>query len=333
MPPPVTFRSRAPLRLDFAGGWTDVPPFATDEGGAVVNAAIQLYAAAEVTVGGRGIMLRSEDLGVSEFCAGAADLHATGPLALLKGALRMHPVHRCSLTTRSDAPPGSGLGSSGALDVALVSTLARARGEELDSLDLADQGWFLETREAGIAGGKQDQYAAALGGFHRLGFDEEGVSVERLRLDPAFVRELERRTVLCHTGTSRVSGDTIDRVMGAYRRQEPAVTGALRAMKGVADSMADALRQSDLPAVGALLSENWRLQRVLDAGMQTPFMRNLETAVASAGVWGGKAAGAGAGGCMFFIASGDPDRVAGAARTAGARVLPVAWSPEGVAAC
>src|SRR5690242_2973021 len=160
------FHATAPVRLDFAGGWTDVPPFSGREGGVVVSAAIDLSARVDVKLGGAPARIRlvSEDLGQEVECADSGGLVLDGRLDLLKAALRMFPVQSaCTLTTRSDAPPGSGLGSSGAMDVALVAVLVRARGERLAGRELAEQAWYLETVEAHIPGGKQDQFAAALG--------------------------------------------------------------------------------------------------------------------------------------------------------------------------
>ena len=147
----------------------------------------------------------------------------------------MFPPGPGTLRTRSEVPPGSGLGSSGALDVALVAVLAGARGEALEPRGAGRAGWQLEAVEAGIPGGRQDQYAAALGGFHRFAFRDDDVGVEPLALDPAFLAELERRIVICYTGRSRVSGDTIARVMGAYERGDAACHGALLEMTDIAD--------------------------------------------------------------------------------------------------
>src|SRR6266540_3336233 len=214
---PTEYHAAAPLRLDFAGGWTDVPPFSAREGGVVVNAAISLRTHVTLTLGGKLLRLVAEDLGETLECANAGGLVLDGKLDLLKAALRMFPVlGGFTLTTRSEAPPGSGLGSSGALDVALVAALARARAERLDARDLADQAWRVEAVEAGVPGGRQDQYAAALGGVHRLSFRDPDVGVEPLTLDPAFAAALERQTLICYTNKSRVSGATISRVMGAY---------------------------------------------------------------------------------------------------------------------
>lgn len=330
---PTAFHAAAPARLDLAGGWTDVPPFSAREGGLVVCAAIDLLARVELRLGGARIRLVSEDLKQELECADSGGLVLDGRLDLLKAALRMFPVQgACTLTTRSDAPAGSGLGSSGAMDVALVAALALARADRLSEREIAEQGWYLETVEAKIPGGKQDQFAAALGGFQRLSFRDPDVGTEPITLDPAFRTTLERRTLLCYTGRSRISGAMIARVMAAYEGGEPVVSGALRALKDVAARMAEALRAADLARVASLLSENWRHQQALDPEMCTPEMARLEQAVLEAGALGGKAAGAGAGGSMFFVTGDPPGPAIAAARAAGATVLPVRWAEGGVRA-
>jgi len=330
---PTEYRATAPLRLDFAGAWTDVPPFSAREGGVVVNAAIGLQCHVTLTLGGKLLRLVSEDLGETLECANAGGLVLDGKLDLLKAALRMFPVlGGFTLTTRCDAPPGSGLGSSGALDVALVAALTRARLERPGERDLAEHAWQVEAVEAKIPGGKQDQYAAALGGWHRLSFRDPDVGVEPLTLDPTFASALERQIVLCYTNTTRVSGDTIARVMSAYERGDRKVTGALRGLKDVADAMVLALRSADLARVGTLLAENWTHQQQLDPGMQTADMARLEAAMRAAGAIGGKAAGAGAGGSMFFLVKGDRQAAVDAAAAAGATVLKSTWAAEGARA-
>lgn len=326
-------RAAAPVRLDFAGGWTDVPPFSSREGGTVVSAAIGLYARAEVVPGAAGLRLVARDLGEHTEVADLSKLDRSGPLALLCAGVRMLPVGGCTVQTDSDAPPGSGLGASGALDVALIAALAAARGESMDSRAIADLACRLEAVEAGIAGGRQDQFVATYGGFLRLRFQDPAAEVTPLRLDPEFASELERRTILCYTGASRFSGSTITRVMRAYEQGDSKVTGALTTLRDVAERMADSLEAGDLGSVGELLSENWRCQQALDAAMCTPTMSRLEARMRSAGVLGGKAAGSGAGGCMFFLAGPDPRPAVAAAQELGMRVLPVRWAMEGVRPC
>jgi D-glycero-alpha-D-manno-heptose-7-phosphate kinase len=328
---PTEFHAAAPMRLDFAGGWTDVAPFSAREGGAVVSGAIGLHAHVTLQLGGTLLRFTAEELGETLECANAGGLAPGGRLPLLTAALRMFPVlGGFTLTTRCDAPSGSGLGSSGALGVALVAVLAKARQESLDGRGFAEQAWQMETMEAKLPGGKQDQFGAALGGFHRFTFRDPDVGIEPLTLDPAFAGALERHILICYTNKSRVSGNTISRVMGAYERGDAAVTGALRAIKDVAGAMAEALRGADLARVGSLLSENWKHQQALDPGMRTAEMGRLEQAAASAGALGGKAAGAGAGGSMFFIMKGAARDAAPVLSAAGATVLPLTWSHEGV---
>jgi D-glycero-alpha-D-manno-heptose-7-phosphate kinase len=327
------FAATAPVRLDLAGGWTDVPPFSSQEGGVVVTAALRLFARAEVKLGGTGFRLISEDLQDRLEVSDSAGLVRNGRLDLLKAGLRMLPVGGCTLLTRSDAPPGSGLGSSGALDVALVAALSSARGETRDPFEIAETACHLEAVEAAIAGGRQDQFASSYGGFLRLTFRDPQAEVERLKLAPEFMTELARRIVLCYTGASRFSGSTIERVMRAYEQGDATVGAALHGMRDVAEAMTEALLAADFSRIGQLLSRNWQHQVALDQKMSTPEMASLERTMIQAGSLGGKAAGSGAGGCMFFLAPEDPGAMIEAARQSGARLLPVGWAMRGVYLC
>lgn len=329
-----TARAAAPVRLDLAGGWSDVPPFSTREGGVVVSASIALYARAEAARRDTGYLLRAGELGAAVELD-RPDRAVTDPnLALHAAALRLRrPVTPLSLVTTSDVPPGSGLGSSGALDVAIVAALAALDGQSLDPAALAHEAWRLEAVEARIAGGKQDQYSAALGGFNLLTFNDPAVSATPLSLQPGFADELARRIVLCYTGASRLSGNTITRVQAAYQSGDAQVTAALFELREVALEMAVALQSADLARVGALLTRNWQAQQRLDPIMRTAGMARLEQAMRDAGAIGGKAAGSGAGGCMFFLAGDDIEALHNAATAQGAQILPVEWAMQGVRPC
>jgi D-glycero-alpha-D-manno-heptose-7-phosphate kinase len=329
----TVFRAAAPVRLDFAGGWTDVPPFSAREGGVVVSAAIGLYAHAEVRPGGMGMHLVAEDLGATLDLPDETALARPSQLGLLQAGLRLLPIGACVLTTRSEAPPGSGLGSSGALDVALVAALSAARGETRDAREVAQLACRLERMEAGIPGGSQDQFTAAFGGVLRMEFRDPDVVVEPLALDPALLAQLEQRILLVYTGASHFSGTTISRVMAAYEGGDRAVTTALHGMRDVAERIVEALRAGDLARIGALLDLNWRHQQTLDPGMCTPLMARIGEAMRDAGALGGKAAGSGAGGSMFFLGPDDIAVAVGAARALGGIVLPVQWAPDGVRRC
>lgn len=326
------FRASAPVRLDFAGGWTDVAPFATAERGVVVNAAIELRAHAEIQLGGDRHLVASLDLAKqAELVDGTWQPGEIGELALHQAALRRCGLGPAALRTRSDVPPGSGLGSSGALGTALVAVTDAAGDLQRTPAELAEAAFQLEAVEAALPGGKQDQYAASLGGFHRFGFDHGEVEIDPLQLDAAFAAALEQNIVVCYTGTSRVSSNTISRVMGAYAAGQGDVVHALHSMVEVAERIAEALRASDLGAVGRLLSANWQCQQRLDSGMRTETMGRLEQRMSGLGLLGGKAAGAGAGGSMFFLAkdSASALRASQAARETGARPIPFRWAARG----
>lgn len=331
--PIPTCTAVAPVRVDLAGGWTDVAPFSEREGGLVVNAAVTLRVHATLEPGKDGMLIFAEDLRQAAKINRASELDVMGDLMLHRAALRMYPVGPGTLRTRSDVPPGSGLGSSGALDVALIAVLAAARGEQLTAEEIAAEAFRLEAIEAGIPGGRQDQYAAAIGGINCFTFRGDDVTIEPCTLDPAFQQELERRMVICYTGSSRLSGDTIHRVMQSYDDGDERVTGALRELTEVAYRMNTALRESNMREVGRLLSVNWAAQRKLDPQMATTTMDALEAEMRAAGALGGKAAGSGAGGCMVFLAGGDPEALRDVARRTGAKVLDAGFSTRGVEVC
>lgn len=320
-------RASAPVRLDFAGGWTDVAPF-TEEGGVVVNAAIALRTTVTLMPSTEGYHLAADDLAVEHRCD-RGGLAAEGPLPLHRAMLRAAGTPPCTLRSRAAAPPGGGLGGSGALGVALAAATARAGGRVPDRGALAEDAFRVESIGAAVAGGRQDQYAAAFGGFHRFTFRGDAVGIEPLTLEPGFLTRLARHTILCYTGESRFSSGTITRVMEAYRRREPVVTEALRALTGIADAMADALRAGDLGRTADALAANWEAQQRLDPGMCTPGMAALHARMRNAGALAGKAAGSGAGGSMFFVVD-DPERAHAAALAAGVTVLPVTWDTVGV---
>lgn len=324
--------ARAPLRIDLAGGWTDVAPYAARVGGAVVNVAISLHAHAQVRPRKGNVELRALDLGAAASARHASELRPDGELALLKAAARrLGPSGGFEVLTSSDAPPSSGLGGSGALGVALVAAFAALKGERPMAAEIAQRAHELEAGDAGILGGRQDQYAASLGGLQFLEFSERGVGATRLDPPADKVRELERHLVLCYTGASRLSGQTHEGVWRRYGQHDGTVVRALDGLRACALEMRNAVVAGDMARVGELLSRNWAQQCALGEGMQTEPMRGLERAAANAGSAGCKACGAGAGGCMVFLAqAGRAFELSDALRAAGGTVLRFAFAGTGV---
>jgi len=320
---PVRVRARAPVRVDFAGGWSDVPAFADAEGGVVTNAALALFVHVDAIQGGQGIRLVAEDLGRRATARHPGDLVYDGTLDLHKAAVNMLPVTGgVEVLTRSDVPAGSGLGASGALDVALVAALARLRQETYDAVELAELGFHLEAVELRLLGGRQDQYAAALGGAQVIRFSAGETMARFIPLEPAAVAELERMLVIAYTGQSHFSAQTHRRVWTAYADGRADIVDALRTIRDLGAAAAEALGAGDWPALARVVDANWVEQQRLDATISTPGVRAVEAALRQAGAIGVKAAGAGAGGCLLALAPpAQRAAVVQAATAAGALVL------------
>ncbi len=315
--------ARAPVRIDFAGGWTDVDTFAKESGGVVTNAAITLYTTSELSLGGNRIRLHAEDLGDHVSLGSPAEIVYDGKLDLHKAALNMLPVTGgIEILTRSEAPAGSGLGASGALDVALVAGLATCRREVYDPEDLAELGYHLEAVELGLLGGRQDQYAAALGGFHEFRFEGEAVVCRPLSIAPTSARDLREHLLLVYTGQSHFSSATHERVWEAYARAGSTVRRALGAIRELGLQATVALEAGDWKQLAEIVDENWRHQQRLDPTISTSHAQGIEAAAREAGAWGLKATGAGAGGCLVIVCPPDSRQgVAAATGERGARTL------------
>ncbi|WMT56692.1 GHMP kinase [Truepera radiovictrix] len=281
---------RVPTRIDFAGGWSDVPAFAAREGGAVVNAAITRYVEGRARWDEGGLRLEYD-------------------LAL---------------------PPDAHLGTSGAINVAWLRLTHGLIGDTPPPTELAERAFRLE-KLLGEAGGKQDQYAAALGGVHLLRFSgaEASAEVEPLELPEATLRALEARCVLAYSGVSSSSGDAHERVWERYRRGEGEVGKTVRGLRDSAYAARDALLAGDLEALAEVLTENREAARRLDARLVPPRLDELFEAGHRAGALGSKACGAGGGGCLLFLCTeGRRAAVEGALSERGATLLPFAFAPR-----
>jgi D-glycero-alpha-D-manno-heptose-7-phosphate kinase len=304
-------RSRAPIRIDLAGGWTDVPPFSAREGGAVINAAINRYTYATLIPREQEtIKIVSADFDRYLEVKSFRDLEYDGNLDLIKAAIQRLGVRQgMELFVRCDAPPGSGTGSSASISVALIGLLNRLQQDKLSSHEVARMAYQLEQEELSIAGGKQDQYGAALGGFNFMEFQDPVVNVSQLRLADSTLGELEKRLVLCYTGKSRLSGNLISTVMGAYLESRPRTVSALRNLRRLAKELKTILLTGDLDTFGELLLENWLNQRELDPSISNSTIDELFEVAMRNGAIGGKALGAGGGGCLLFYSRPDEEHL------------------------
>lgn len=299
------FRARAPLRVSLAGGGTDVPPFPAREGGLVLNATINRYAYGALVPRRDGtINVESVDFGLKANFGFTDDIIFDGELDLVKAAIRRfgrHPSSGYDLFLHSHAPPGSGLGSSSTVMVTLVGLLQSFHGSTLTEHQIADLAHRLEREDLGIAGGYQDHYAAAFGGFNVMEFSGEGVTVNPLRLPPEVVHELEHNMLLCYTGQTRQSDHIIEDQTTRFEQRDRTALEGLRMQKELAIRMKSALLDGRLAEFGRLLGEAWHYKKQMSPRVTTPFIDELYEEAIRCGAFGGKVTGAGGGGHILLF--------------------------------
>ena len=284
----TTVGARAPARLDFGGGWTDVPPYGEETGGFVCNLAIARYATVALRRGTPSPRAKED---------------------LVTAALRRAGLSDVTVALETDFPPGAGLGGSSAVGVALQAAIAAWRDDDAEREELVRRSRGVEVDELGVAGGWQDHYAAAFGGALGLEFTDR-IRVRSLPMTDAFAAALERRCIVAYTGESRISGDTITAVLNGYRNREPGVVRALARMAALARDMADAIGAQSVDDLGALIDEHWNYQRSLHPRITTAGIERSLAAAHGAGAIGGKALGASGGGCVLaFAREGAEDAV------------------------
>lgn len=281
---------RIPVRIDFAGGWSDVHYFSAREGGGALSATIDIYVEGHARADGE----------------------------------------RMELAYRTSVPRGSGLGGSAALDVAWLALTNGLMSRARSAIELAEGAYRLE-KLLGVEGGKQDQYASALGGFNhlRFGAEEEPGIAERLEPDAGVVTELEARLVLCYLGGARHSGDLHERVWAPFLAGDAGILTALRDIRDSIEPGREALVRGDLEALAEIMTINREGARRLVPELVTPEMDEIFEVGKAAGAIGSKACGAGGGGCLLFLCQARATEQVGRALEArGMQLLPFRFEPH-----
>lgn len=261
----------------------------------------------------------------------AIDKYVTGKLEIRDGDLGPKGEHQdgINISYQSELPAGSGLGTSSALNVVWLSLVKSRLTSPEDRKTIAALAYDLEAI-LGILGGKQDQYASALGGINFMTFDGS-VEVEPLDISPDIIRELENRLVLCYTGKPRLSGNIHENVWGAYRKGSTETVNALFNLRDIAYEMKDALLAGKLEDFAAMMSENWSCQKKLDASITNDQIEELFLRAFEHGAIGGKACGAGGGGCvLFFTQQNRRENVQQIVEQLGSRVIPFKFDFSGL---
>lgn len=297
------FIVRAPVRISFGGGGTDLASYYTRFGGMVVSAAITRYCYVMINERSDGaIHISSADYHCWEMYPRGEVPPVTAPLALPKAALAWFIqeglLHTgIDLFLASEVPPGTGLGSSSAMAVALVSALAAYTGQTFTPTGAAELACSLEIERLRMPIGKQDQYASAIGGLNIFEFRGEGVQVRPLALPADVVSSLSARLLLFASGQTRNSADILGRIN--MEKQSKALE-ALHRIKALAGEMCTVLRSGDLDQFGHLLDVAWHEKKRMSGGISTRVIDQWYDAARQAGALGGKVTGAGGGGFLLF---------------------------------
>jgi D-glycero-alpha-D-manno-heptose-7-phosphate kinase len=303
-------------------------PYVGDHGGLVLSATVARYAYATLRLLSEpAIRVRSLDYNMIASYGLDEPLIYDGKFDLVKACLqrlRVGPeASECGLDIylETDAPPGSGLGSSSALVVAVIGTFRTWRRLALSRYEIADLAYQLERKDVGIAGGLQDQYAAAFGGLNLIEFRSgHDVVVNPLRID-----------LLVFTGATRLSSHIIESQVRGYTNRERGVLEAMNHMKALAVQAKDALLRGRLHELGTILHEDWVEKRRTSVAVSNAHIDHLYEEARRCGAVGGKVSGAGGGGFMFLVCPFDrKPSVTQRLIELGAQVSPVEFESEGL---
>ena len=333
-------RSRAPLRLGLGGGGTDVSPYSDVYGGAVLNATIDMYAYATVEPLSNDVLeIVSLDRGASHRFEGNERLDGSPELRLPIGVYEAVVEAFCSgrrvplrLTSRSDAPAGSGLGASSALVVAMVGAMAEYLRLPLGEYEIAKFAYEVERVRLKLTGGKQDQYAATFGGFNFMEFSAgDKVIVNPLRIKKDYVNELQYNMLLYYTGTSRISSEIINQQVSNFEHGQERAVEAMHRLKEQAIAMKEALLQGQIDRIGEIFDYGWRYKKDMADNITNVQIDEIYETALKSGARGGKITGAGGGGFLMLYCDGDQKgEVAKALERFGGKTLPFEFSMVGL---
>ena len=299
--------ARAPLRISFAGGGTDLEAYHARYGGLVVSATINRYFYVIFTrTIDDAVQITSADFRTFERRASGCVLSPEGELGYLKSILHEFGVTKgLSVFTASEIPPGTGLGSSSTVAVAMIKALATLCDRRASKQEIAELASFIEIRKLGRPIGLQDQFAASFGGLNVIEFGADGTTVTPLRLPLERRDQLERSILLFYTGSSRNAATILSEQRRSSEKDDPRVIENLHGIKRDALEVRQALLEGRLRRVGEILHDSWQRKKQLAAGVSNERIDQLYRIALEHGAVGGKLAGAGGGGFLLLYCEQD----------------------------
>lgn len=310
----MLIRARAPLRLGIAGGGTDVSPYCDVHGGYILNATLDRYAYAVIkTLDEPFVRFEATDQQVEKIKTiheplelnGKLDLHKAVYNEIVQNYNNGKPIS-LELSTFCDAPPGSGLGSSSTLVVAMIRAFIELLNLPLDDYTTAHLAYKIERVNCGMQGGRQDQYSATFGGFNFMEFyEDERAIINPLRVKDWILCELEASLVLFYTGVSRDSAKIIADQSSNFLSGEISAIEAMHGIKREALIMKECLLRGDFDGVVESIKKGWESKKCSASTVSNPLIDKIYSTAISAGALAGKVSGAGGGGFMMFFVPPD----------------------------
>jgi len=306
----MIIRSKAPLRLGFAGGGSDVSPYSDMYGGLILNATISLYAYCIIEeTNDHHITIDAYDTAYHKSFALKNSLKIDGEASLLKGVYNRVSndfgvnTTGFKITTYNDAPAGSGLGTSSTMVVSILKAFVEWQGLSLGDYEIARLAYEIERLDLGLSGGKQDQYAAAFGGFNYMEFlQNDMVIVNPLKVKRWVIDELESSIVLFFTGKSRSSAAIIEEQRKNTQTGNYQLIEAMHRIKQYAVDMKLAVLNGDMQKFATVLGQSWEDKKKIAGPITNPIIEKAFEVATRAGAKAGKVSGAGGGGfIMFFV--------------------------------
>jgi D-glycero-alpha-D-manno-heptose-7-phosphate kinase len=324
--------TRAPVRISFAGGGTDLPAYYERHGGAVVSTTIDKYFYVFLNVSGEdSLQITSSDYRTFYRYDAETPLLFDGDLSLPRAILNHFGLVRgITMFLASEIPPGTGLGSSSTVAVAIIKAVTTARGLFLSKQQIAELACQIEIGKLREPIGKQDQYAAAFGDLNLIQFRADGVSVEPIRIATETRRALEKSILLFFTGATRQASSILREQKKSSEESDPRVLDALHAVKAMAFETKECLEHGDLSRFGQLLDRGWQNKKKFAAGISNPLIDECYELARQKGAVGGKVTGAGGGGfLLLYCEQPCQDAVTSALEDKGLRRIDFRFESEG----
>ncbi|MFA5406148.1 MAG: hypothetical protein WC307_02220 [Candidatus Nanoarchaeia archaeon] len=323
---------KAPVRIDFGGGGSDIEPYSTEHGGFVINTAINQFVRTVACKRNDSIIkIISNDYNTIVERNSIEDLTYDTELDLIKAIIkRLKPNHGIDVFVRSDIPPKSGLGASASLSTSVIGALKGLMNITLSDHEIAEMGFLIEREDLKNIGGRQDQYTSVFGGFNQIEFlGGANVKVSKLNISSSFKKYLNDNMILAYTGKPHVS-QVLQGHTDKYEQDNEFAVKNLDDTKAIAIELRDALINEDINQFAELITKDWEFKTKLNPSVTTKRMQLLDKIARDNGAIGARFCGAGGGGCMIWACKEDTkNNISNALKKEGANEIEFEFNDKG----